>query len=219
MSPCVLPLVVPYLAWLGGSMPAPHDRGVAFVRAASFVLGFVVMFTVFGLTVTAAGRWLADYRSVATAVAGGVLVVVGLHLAGVLRVPALDREVRIHGLQRVTSATGAFVVGLAFAFGWSPCIGPILAAILALAAERDSVAEGATLLTVYGLGMGVPFLLGAVFSDRLLAVVRRLSPYGRAIERVAAVLVIATGLTIMTGHFWRVGLWMLQTFPAFGQIG
>lgn len=216
LSPCVLPLVVPYLAWIGG---VSATRGVAVLRAASFVLGFVAMFIAFGLTVTAAGRWLADYRDVAAVVAGGVLVLVGFHVLGVFRVRMLDTEVRVRALPRVTNVAGAFVVGLAFAFGWSPCIGPILAAILALAADRGSAGEGAALLAVYGLGMGAPFLLAAAFSTAFLRVARRLAPHGRLIERVAGVLVIATGLTIMTGQFWKVGLWMLRAFPAFGRLG
>ena len=214
LSPCVLPLVVPYLAWIGGG-----DRRVRLVRAASFVLGFVVMFTIFGLTVTAAGRWLTDYRTLAAAAAGGVLAVVGLHVLGVFRLPMLDRDARFHALPHVTSVAGAFVVGLAFAFGWSPCIGPILAAILALAADRGSAADGAALLAVYGLGMGVPFLTAAAFSDAFLRLAQRLAPHGRLIERVAGVLVIATGVSIMTGQFWKVGLWMLQAFPAWSRLG
>ena len=217
LSPCVLPLVVPYLAWIGGR--GAVARRVALVRAISFVLGFVVMFTIFGLTVTAAGRWLTDYRTIAGVIAGGVLVLVGLHVLGVFRVSALDRDVRFRALPRVTSAAGAFVVGLAFAFGWSPCVGPILAAILALAADRGSVGDGAALLGVYGLGMGAPFLLAAVSSGAFVRIAQRLAPHGRVIERVAGVLVILTGLSIMTGQFWKVGLWMLQVFPAFGRLG
>jgi cytochrome c-type biogenesis protein len=212
----VLPLVVPYLAWIGG---AATTRAGAVGRAACFVLGFVVTFTVFGLTVTAAGRWLTDYRDVAGVIAGGVLVVVGLHVLGVLRLPALDRDVRLAAMPRVTSGAGAFVVGVAFAFGWSPCIGPILAAILALAAERGSTTDGAVLLGVYGLGMGVPFVLAAVFGDAFGRLARRMAPHGRVIERVAGVLVIVTGLTIMTGQFWKVGLWMLEAFPSLSRLG
>lgn len=222
MSPCVLPLVVPYLAYVGGT--AVEDaRGAigrgALLNAGAFVLGFVTMFVIFGAAAGALGDFLADHRAIASAVAGSILVLVGLHLGRMVRVPWLDRDTRISSLARPTGPLGAYVVGLAFAFGWSPCIGPILAAILTLAAARESVAYGTALLAVYGVAMALPFMVAAAFAGPFVRVADRLHAHGRIIERVTAALVIVTGVLIMTGSFWHIGLWMLRALPFFRRFG
>jgi cytochrome c-type biogenesis protein len=218
LSPCVLPLTIPYLAWIGASGPAT-SRGRALVQAAAFVAGFVTTFVVFGITATALGRWLAEsQRSIAVA-AGTVLVVLGLHLARVVRIPWLDVDSRVRPLARPRGPVTAYIVGLAFAFGWSPCVGPILAVILTLAGAQESAVRGGTLLAAYGLGMGAPFLLGAVLTGPFTRFVERVGPYGRTVERISAFALIATGVLIMSGQFWRIGLWMIETFPAFARLG
>jgi len=226
-SPCVLPLVVPYLAWVGGiAMPGASDadtpgrlpRG-ALGNAVAFVLGFVLLFIALGVTATAVGRTLAQYPEGAAAIAGAVLILLGLHVARVLPIRALAFEARIHAALRPGGPVGAFVAGVAFAFGWSPCVGPVLATILTLAGTRESLAEGAGLLAVYGAAMGAPFLLGAVFTAPFLRLVRRVQPHRRFLELATGGLVVATGLLIMTGTFWQIGYWMLQVFPFLAWLG
>jgi cytochrome c-type biogenesis protein len=228
LSPCVLPLALPYLAWIGAislgeaSAPPfiPSSRTAAVVRVASFVAGFVVMFIVFGITATAVAGWLGDWRRAATVIAGAVLVVLGLHVARIIRIRGLDMEARIiHQVTRPAGPLGAFVVGLAFAFGWSPCVGPILGAILTVAGTQDSLGRGAVLLGIYGLGMGAPFLLGAVLTRPFTRFAARTRACARSFELVAAGLIIVTGVLIISGRFSSVGLWMLETFPFFDRFG
>lgn len=221
----MLPLALPYLAWIGAvglgesaGSPAVPSRRAALLLAASFVAGFVATFVALGCAAALVGAWLAEWHRVAAAIAGAVLIVFGLHVARLIRIPVLNMEARARIDARPTGPLAAFVVGVAFAFGWSPCVGPILAAILALAGAQD-VARGAMLLGVYGLGMGAPFLLGATLTGPFARWARRARTHARAIEWVSASLIVVTGVLIMSGHFWRVGLWMLETFPIFARFG
>ena len=219
VSPCVLPLVPPYLAFLGGvtfeqleKPPAAVTRRV-FAGAVAFVLGFATVFVAMGLTASALGQAIARYFDILSIVAGAVIIVFGLHLLGVFRIGALFRDARFHVGGSSASLVGAYVVGLAFAFGWSPCVGPILAPILALAGAKDSVAEGGLLLGVYALGMGLPFLAAAAAAPWFLRAMKRARPWLRHVERVLGVLLIATGILFITGSFRAIGIWLYETFP------
>jgi cytochrome c-type biogenesis protein len=168
-SPCVLPLAIPYLAWIGaisvgaphGARPRPPSRRTALVLTGAFVAGFVSMFVALGMAAALAGAWLEQWQRPAAILAGAVLIVLGLHVGRIVRVPIFDADARLHTSTHPAGPVGAYLVGVAFAFGWSPCIGPILAAVLTLAGTQKSVTRGPLLLGVYGLGMGAPFLFGA----------------------------------------------------------
>jgi cytochrome c-type biogenesis protein len=228
LSPCVLPLIVPYLGFLGGvtlraapggPVAAVPDRLRVLSAAGVFVLGFATVFTALGATATGVSQLLLDHLETAALVAGAVLVAFGLHVAGVFRLSVLDVERRFQPRERPVSALGAYVVGLAFAFGWTPCVGPILAGILTIAASRGSAVEGASLLFVYALGIGVPFLLAAAFVAPFLRLVQRFRRHFRAVEIAAGALLVGTGIMVMTGGFQQIGTWMLDRWPDLGRFG
>ena len=224
-SPCVLPLTPAYLSFLAGSDPrtiaesGSAERVRLLARAFVFVAGFATVFVLLGATASATGQFIAVWFDQLAIAAGLMLIVLGLHVAGWLRLPILMRERRAHGPVRVTSLAGAYFVGLAFAFGWTPCVGPVLASILLLSGAQDSMLQGALLLLAYAAGIGAPFLLAAAFAPWFLKRSSRLSRFARPISIVAGVILIATGALIATGSFGVIGAWMLETFPAFGRIG
>ena len=228
LSPCVLPLVIPYLGFLGGvtlraapggAVAEVPDRGRVLVAAGFFVLGFATVFTILGATASWLSQLLAEHLDTLAAVAGIVLIAFGLHFAGVLRIDFLNYEKRFHVRERPVSPLGAYVVGLAFAFGWTPCVGPVLAGILTLAAGSDSVLEGAALLFAYALGIGVPFLLAAAFVAPFLRFVARFRRHVRAVELAVGGLLVVTGVMVLTGTFQEIGGWMLDRWPGLGRFG
>lgn len=228
LSPCVLPLVVPYLGFLGGvtlraapggAVAEAPDRGLVLLAALFFVLGFATVFTMFGATASALSQLLAEHLDTLAVVAGIVLILFGLHVAGVLRIGLLDREARLQTKEKPVSPLGAYVVGLAFAFGWTPCVGPVLAGILTIAAAGDGVAEGAMLLFAYALGIGIPFMLAAAFVTPFLRFVARFRQHYRAVELAAGGLLALTGVLVLTGSFQEIGAWMLDRWPGLGRFG
>ena len=208
LSPCVLPLVPGYLSFVSGVSYADlsdeqgdSTRRAALVRAVTtnalvFVLGFATVFVALGASATAVGQFLMGSAAVFTKIAGAVIIVFGLHIVGVLRIPLLYREKRIHTQNAPRTLVGAYAVGMAFAFGWTPCIGPILGAVLTMAATRQTVAEGVGLLGVYSLGLGLPFLAAAVGVNYLLGFTSRFRRYVRAVEITGGVLLVAVGLLV-----------------------
>jgi cytochrome c-type biogenesis protein len=222
LSPCVLPIVPPYLAFMAGaSMDELSDgRDARIVRAALFfVLGLSTVFLLLGLAASAFGRALLAHQRELALAAGVVVVLFGLHFLGLLRLPFIGREARLEARAGAGTAFGAYVFGLAFAFGWTPCIGPVLGAILALAAQEGSVERGLLLMGVYALGLGLPFLLTALFLRRALAVTGSLKRHMGTIERAMGVLLVGVGLMMLTGGFSDVSFWLLETFPALSRIG
>jgi cytochrome c-type biogenesis protein len=228
VSPCVLPLAIPYLAWIGaigagtasGDAPPPRrSRLTALVLTGAFVAGFVSMFVALGMAAALVGAWVARWQQTAAVIAGAILVLLGLHVARVVRIPVFDLDARVQPKARPAGIVGAYLVGVAFAFGWSPCIGPILAAILTLAGTEGAPARGAVLLGVYGLGLGAPFLLGAALTKTFARVAGRAGQYTRAVEWTSALLIIVTGALVMAGQFWRIGLWLIEAFPVFTTLG
>lgn len=219
VSPCVLPLVPPYLCFLGGvtfeqlEQPGATVLRRVFAGAVAFVLGFATVFVAMGLGASAIGQAIAQYFDVLSIVAGAIIIVFGLHLLGVFRIGLLFREARFHVAGRSASLVSAYLVGLAFAFGWSPCVGPILAPILAFAGAKDSVGEGGLLLGIYALGMGAPFLAAAAAAPWFLRTLRRARPYLRHVERVLGALLVLTGILFVTGSFRAIGIWLYETFP------
>jgi cytochrome c-type biogenesis protein len=225
LSPCVLPLVPPYLSFLAGTtfdrLEAGDDAGVrrrALLAALLFVAGFTTVFVALGATASALGQIVRQYLDVLGTLAGLAIIVMGLHFLGAFRIGLLYREARFQ-VARPIRLWGAYAMGLAFAFGWTPCIGPVLATILTVAAAKDSAWEGAALLAVYALGIGIPFLAAALFVRPFLGVMKRLRPHMRAVETAMGALLVATGALMLLGAFQEIGLWLYRTVPVFGTIG
>jgi cytochrome c-type biogenesis protein len=224
LSPCVLPLVPPYLAYMAGtsvSAMRDADRGPdlrVILASALFVLGFSTVFVLLGAGASSMGRVLRVYGDMLAIVAGVAIIVMGLHFLGVFRIGLLYREARMD-VGRPAGLAGAYLMGLAFAFGWTPCIGPVLGAVMAVAGAQATVARGMGLLAVYSLGLGIPFLLAALFMGRFMGVMDRLKPHMGKIEKVMGVLLVLTGLAFLTGGIATASYWLLETFPALGRLG
>ncbi len=221
LSPCVLPIVPPYLAYMGGiSMGEMTVQGAARRRvilpALFFVLGLSTIFLLLGFTASAFGSFVLQNQLLLARISGIVIIVFGLHFLGLFRIGILDREMRLDAGDRGGSALGAYVLGLAFAFGWTPCIGPQLGAILSLAAQEGSMERGTLLLGVYALGLGLPFLLAAIFIERSMSLLARLKRHMKLIERLMGALLIGVGLALVTGAFTDFSYWMLETYEYLG---
>lgn len=221
LSPCVLPIVPPYLAYMTGvNMNGLKTRQRSAILPASFfVLGLSTVFLVMGFAASAFGRAFLQYQDVLARAAGVMVVVMGLHFLHVIRIPILDHEARINSGKQDGGAFGAYVLGLAFAFGWTPCIGPQLGMILSLAATGGELSRGTGLLAVYALGLGIPFLLSAIFVNRAIGVMNRIKPYLKTIERAMGVLLVVVGVMLLTGWFSAFAFWLLETFPILAEFG
>ena len=227
LSPCVLPLVPPYLVFITGAsldQLTKRDRAeigyrMVLMPALMFVLGFATVFVTLGATASAAGQFLREHSTLLAQIAGVAIILMGLHFIGIFRLGLINREVRYTVASRPAGLFGAYGIGLAFAFGWTPCIGPVLAVILALAATEDSVAKGAVLLGVYSAGLGVPFLAAALGVERFLGFLQRFRRHLGTVERATGVLLVVTGILFLTGTIQTMGYWLLEAFPALGQLG
>jgi len=194
-------------------------RGRAMLPATFFVLGLSTVFLFLGFTASAFGAFFLQNQVVFSRIAGVVVIVFGLHFLGVFRIPILDREARLDAGDKGGTAMGAYVLGLAFAFGWTPCIGPQLGAILSIAATEASIARGTLLLGVYAMGLGVPFLLVAAFMTRSITLMNRLKRHMKTIERAMGGLLLVVGIMLVTGAFTRLSWWLLEQFPALAALG
>ncbi|MFT7107818.1 MAG: cytochrome c-type biogenesis protein [Yoonia sp.] len=224
LSPCVLPVVPPYLAYMGGvSFSEMEEAGKArrrvFVSAVFFVMGLSTVFLLLGLAFSTMGRMLLQVQDYFIIVAGALVMILGAHFVGVFRIGFLDRELRVDAGDKGGSAFGAYLLGLAFAFGWTPCLGPILGAILSLAASEGDVARGTVLLAFYALGLGIPFLLVAAFFPRLKGVMAWMKRHMVRIERTSGLLLWTVGLMMITGQFAAFSYWLLERFPALALVG
>ncbi len=224
LSPCILPIVPPYLAYMGGisvrDMTANDSRARGVLPVAGcFVLGLSTVFILLGIAASALGRLLLQHQAAFGFAAGAVIAVFGLHFLGVLRVPLLNREARVDVGDRGGSALGAYVLGLAFAFGWTPCIGPILGGILSLVVQDGSTGFGIWLMAAYAAGLGLPFLLVAVFVNRSFALMTRLKQHMSVIERGTGAFLLVVAILLVTGRFSAVSFWLLEEFPVLGRFG
>ena len=238
LSPCVLPLVPPYLCYMAGvSMDdfrgtgvVAGGQGVAVASAAparaalvgaavAFVLGFTTVFVALGAGASTIGGLLRAYQQELAMAAGVLIILMGLNFLGVVRLPFLSREARFQGPGKPASAAAAYLMGLAFAFGWTPCIGPVLGPILTLAGGRDTVGEGAMLLGAYSLGLGIPFLLAALFSGAFMRFLGRFKVHLGRVEKVMGALLVAAGVLFLTGGVQAASYWLLEMFPGLALLG
>jgi len=224
LSPCVLPIVPPYLAYMSGISMAEmseregkHNRAI--LPALFFVLGLSTVFLFLGFTASAFGSFFLRNSDLFSTLAGVVVMAFGAHFVGIYRIRFLDREARVDAGDRGGSAFGAYILGLAFAFGWTPCIGPQLGAILSLAATETSITRGTMLLAVYAFGLGIPFLLVAAFFPRLSGLMGWMKRHMEQIERIMGLLLWTIGLLMLTGGFSDFSYWLLETFPSLAQLG
>ena len=223
LSPCVLPIVPPYLAYMSGVALNDEDnkkgRPKFVFTALFFVLGLSTVFIFLGFSASAIGTVFFEYQSLLNTIAGLVIMLFGLHFLDVLRLKVLDREARFEVGNQQGTAFGSYILGLAFAFGWTPCIGPQLGAILSLAASNGSIAKGTLLLAFYAIGLGIPFLFFAIFINSLHGTLKFLKQYFKIIERIMGLLLWTVGLLMLTGGFSSISFWLLETFPGLGVLG
>ena len=226
LSPCVLPLVPPYLVFLAGTSlerladaePEPRVKRETVFAAALFVLGFSTVFVALGASASVIGSLVRAYSGTLSTVAGIAIIVMGLHFLGITPIAFLHREKRLE-VAKPVGLWGAYAMGLAFAFGWTPCIGPILATILAVAASEQTVTKGAGLLAVYSLGLGIPFMIAAFAIEPFAAFLSRFKHHLHRVEQAMGALLVLTGVAFLTGTINWMSVWLLETFPVLGKIG
>ncbi len=227
LSPCVLPLVPGYVSWIGGVSARGKGQGrrlrerlSTLLLSFNFVLGFSTVFIAFGASASFIGQWLAAWRAEMNTVGGIIIILFGLFISGLVRFDWMQRDRRYHGQLAGGPGLAAYLLGLAFAFGWTPCIGPILGAILTLSATTSSlVNEGTTLLAFYSLGLGLPFMLAALFTEGFIRRLQRLKTQGLWLQRLAGALMILMGIAMITGYLTDFSIWILKTFPWLGTLG
>jgi len=228
LSPCVLPLVPPYLTYMSGAtfeqMQSEAVTGGAIwrrsvVTSLFFVLGFSLVFIALGATATAFGQAFRQALPILTPVAGLMIIVMGLHFLHVFRIGFLDMQVRHNGPMQASGPIGGFLLGLAFAIGWTPCIGPVLAAVLSVAAGQQTAGQGAGLLAVYSAGLGVPFILAGLAIGPFLSFFQSFKKHLGIVEKAMGALLVLTGILFLTGQFARLSYWFLETFPVLSQLG
>jgi cytochrome c-type biogenesis protein len=214
LSPCVLPLVPGYLSLISGAgveeLKSPQGQLMrrVMVNSIAFILGFTVVFIALGAAATEIGQVLGIYKHRLARVAGVVIILFGLHLTGIFKIKALYTDARLHNLKGSSTPVGAFVIGFAFAFGWTPCLGPILSAVLTIAGQQDTVMKGIVLLTVYSLGLAVPFLLTSLLMERFLKFYARFRSKMHALEVASGGLLIALGILLVMGRFTLISNWL-----------
>ena len=227
LSPCVLPLVPAYLCYLGGVSLDKLTEGETIepkvsrqmvLSAVLFVSGFSMVFISLGATATGVSRLLLQNIDILSKAAGILIIIMGLHFLGVFKFAFLNREVRYHHAARPAGLGGAFVIGVAFAFGWTPCIGPVLAAVLAVAASQETVGAGTALLAAYSAGLALPFLAASLFVRPFLRLMQRFRRHIGLVEKTMGGLLVFTGVLFFTGALGELSFWMLETFPTLGNI-
>ena len=223
LSPCVLPLVPGYVSYVASDAltvsDEPPGKLAALGLSLCFVLGFSTVFIILGASATSVGQLLLSYRFEANFVGGGVVILFGLFMMGLAEIPWLQREFRLHVNLGGGRPVAAYVIGIAFAFGWTPCIGPVLGAILTTSAVSATVTQGVFLLSLYSLGLGLPFLAAAIFTDSLMLRLRGLRQLGRSLQLGAGAVVAAMGVAMVTGQLTSFSYWLLDTFPILARLG
>lgn len=220
LSPCVLPIVPPYLAYMSGITASDLKQGrSALPAAAFFVLGLSTVFLLMGAATSAFGLFFLSHSALFSTIAALTVMLFGLHFLHLIRLPFLSRDLRLDAPANGGSAMGAYLLGLAFAFGWTPCIGPILSTILTLAAQSASITRGTLLLAAYAVGLGIPFLLVAAYFPRLTPAMAFLKRHMAGIERLMGLFLLGIGVLMLTGGLSRISYWLLETLPPALQFG
>lgn len=226
VSPCVLPLVPAYISFMTGvsvtsmrSAKGATQRWQAGLHSLFFVLGFSTVFVALGASATFMSRILLQHMQILAQVGGGLIILFGLHYMGVFRIGFLNMEARFNLQQKPPGLLGAYLIGLAFAFGWTPCVGPILAGILAIAGVQESVGQGVALLAIYSAGLGIPFILAGLAINVFFQFFTRIRNYLRLLEIFSGALLVAVGLLIFLGDFNRLAILLLQWFPGLANLG
>ena len=233
LSPCVLPLVPPYLCYMAGvsmdDFRQTNQDGAAVIDSSFrktimltsllFTLGFATVFIALGASASTLGGMMRQHIDVLAQIGGVIIIIMGLHFLGVFRIGVLARELRFQGNGKPATYSGAYVMGLAFAFGWTPCIGPVLGAILGVAASSQTVGSGAALLGAYSLGLAVPFWIAASFSGKFMNFLTKFRRHLGLVEKLMGLLLVLTGILFLTGAIASIGFWLLETFPILGTIG
>jgi cytochrome c-type biogenesis protein len=231
VSPCVLPLVPPYLCYMAGAsldtlsgkdgnLDATVIRDAqrrAIIHSLLFVFGFSLVFIALGAGASTIGQLMRAHLDTMATIAGIIIIIMGLHFLGLFKIGVLYREARF--TTRRTGLIGSFLMGIAFAFGWTPCIGPVLGVILAMASASHSVGEGAAMLAVYSAGLGIPFLLAALFVGPFIGFLNRFKKHLGTMEKITGALLVLTGILFLTGGMQAAAFWLLETFPSLGAIG
>lgn len=221
ISPCVLPLIPGYISFVSGATledmraPAGQHRRQVLITSLAFVLGFSIVFIALGASASAIGRFMMQKAPLLAKVAGAIIIVLGLHMMGLFKLAFLEREKRAHVQRKPPGILGAMLVGIAFAFGWTPCIGPILGGILLVAGSKETVAEGVLLLAIYSAGLGVPFLLTSLAIDKFFALTARIRKHYHTIELVSGGLLVAIGVLIFTGQLTVIVRYLEPYLPVF----
>ncbi|WP_455465506.1 cytochrome c biogenesis CcdA family protein [Bartonella sp. B39] len=228
LSPCVLPLVPPYLCYMAGigidDFRSQKREGEVFIRWAllssvlAFVLGFTTVFVALGASASTIGKFIGYYRDWFALAAGIVIIIFGLNFLGLFKIAFLFREARFQTHKTPTGPLGAYIIGLAFAFGWTPCIGPILGPVITLAGTKETVSEGAVLLGVYALGLGVPFVLAALFSSSFMRFLGAFRVHLGKVEKVVGIFLVVTGILFLTGSMQDFSFWLLENFPLLSDV-
>src|SRR5579864_1872416 len=221
LSPCVLPLVPGYVSYVAGDAltGAPAKPLAALRLSLSFVLGFSTVFVILGASASSIGQLLLSYREEENLIGGAIVLLLGLFMIGVAKLSWLQREFRLHPNLSGGRPIAAYIIGIAFAFGWTPCIGPVLGAILTTSAVSATVIQGIVLLSVYSLGLGLPFLVAAVFTDSLMLHLRILRRLGRSLQLAAGGIIAVMGIAMLTGNLTRLSYWLLDAFPILAKLG
>ncbi|EJF90122.1 cytochrome c biogenesis CcdA family protein [Bartonella melophagi] len=228
LSPCVLPLVPPYLCYMAGisvdDFRSEKENGNASVRLVllssvfAFVLGFTTIFVALGASASTIGKFIGYYRDWFAIAAGIIIIIFGLNFLHVFKINLLSREARFQTHKIPTGPLGAYVIGLAFAFGWTPCIGPILGPIITLAGTKETVAEGAILLGFYSLGLAVPFVLAALFSSSFMKFLRAFRVHLGKVEKIIGIFLVITGILFLTGYIQNFSFWLLENYPLLSNV-
>lgn len=235
LSPCVLPLVPPYLCYMAGvsiddfkndtdhraarSGERSQVRKTIILTALLFTLGFSTVFIALGASASTIGGLMRQNIDLLAQLGGIIIILMGLHFLGLFRIGLLAREFRFEGRGAPATLSGAYLMGLAFAFGWTPCIGPVLGAILGVAAAQETVQAGAFLLAAYSLGLAFPFWIAASFSGAFMGFAARFRQYLGLVEKMMGLLLVGTGILFLTGTMATIGFWLLELFPVLGQLG
>ncbi|MBR71659.1 MAG: cytochrome C biogenesis protein [Rhodospirillaceae bacterium] len=227
LSPCVLPLVPGYISYVAGGTledltehsDKSRHRLAAILLSIFFVLGFSIVFIALGASASAVGDFLLKYKTEFEYAAGGIIVAFGLYLTGMLKLPILSREMRFVSRFKGGHPISAIILGMAFAFGWTPCIGPVLGSILTLSARSGEISNGVILLAIYSIGLGIPFIIAAGFTGLFLKRIKTLRKIGRPFQIMTGIIMVVMGISMITGHFRTFGFILIETFPGLATIG